>query len=513
MEDDTTIHQGEDVGNDKGQAHNEYVREQALILFDRTLPLHELNDSCRQVMKLAALHHNFSAPPEKNKKKPVKVIRKGLQKQLPKKFSDADLDVLAAVIAIHQGKIKPKNFDRLELTPTQQREVMTIVSLLRIATGLDDSNSQSTKIEQIEIERELVWIVVEGPHAAGDAATAQHNARLWSKIGYPKAKILESEDAAEKILPYPPQTETNGITPTDNLPEAGRKALRFHFAQLLSNEEGVRLGKDIEALHNMRVATRRLRAAFDVFGPFYEPGVLKPYLKGLRATGRALGPVRDLDVFLGNLQSFGDALPEEQRQGLDPLTQYWKSQNKKRRKKLIAFLDSQEYHSFKRQFNIFLHTHGAGAQPVPQDEPVPQLVQEVVPIMIYTRLAAVRAYDPYLIHAPLVRLHALRIEFRKLRYAIEFFRESLGETIEEVITQYKSFQDYLGKLNDASVAIQLTESFIESNKNVDDLLSINEYLAAQLEEQNRLQETFSDVWEQFNSTSLRRMLADALAIL
>ncbi|MEN6300772.1 MAG: CHAD domain-containing protein, partial [Anaerolineaceae bacterium] len=48
-----------------------------------------------------------------------------------------------------------------------------------------------------------------------------------------------------------------GVERNDAISEAARKILRFQFAQMLLNEEGTRLGEDIEALHDMRVATRR----------------------------------------------------------------------------------------------------------------------------------------------------------------------------------------------------------------------------------------------------------------
>ncbi len=78
--------------------------------------------------------------------------------------------------------------------------------------------------------------------------------------------------------------------------EAGRKTFRFHFRRMLYNEPGTRLGQDPEALHDMRVATRRMRAAFRVFGSYYDESVA-PYEKGLKQTGGMLGTVRDLDVF------------------------------------------------------------------------------------------------------------------------------------------------------------------------------------------------------------------------
>ncbi len=498
------------------QAHNEHVRDLALLLFDRTRPLHELSSGSRRVMELAALYHHFSPPLKKKVKKPESAIRRALRKQLSEELPAEELEVLAVVIATHQGKIKRKNYDRLRLSPSQQREALTIASLLRIASGLDDSRSQTTTIRQVESERERLWIVVDGPQAASDATVAQNNARLWTKIGYPNVKILESADAAKKLLPYPDSTEAVGISPEDTLAEAGRKVMRFHFARLLANEEGTRLGEDIEALHDMRVATRRLRAAFGVFGEAFEPGALKPYLKGLRATGRALGRVRDLDVFMDKTRLYLDSLPEEQRQGLGPLFQEMEAQREENRVAMLAYLDSQEYHTFKRQFNIFLHTPGAGALQFPHDGPSPRLVSELAPVLIYTRLAAVRAYDSYIPDAHLETLHALRIEFRKLRYAVEFFSEVLGEQAGEIIEEFKSLQDHLGDLNDANVAGQIVETFIEEKQGeegVEDLEPIRKYLATRTGERDQLLESFPGVWARFNSTDLRRRLAEALASL
>src|SRR5690606_30776478 len=93
-----------------------------------------------------------------------------------------------------------------------------------------------------------------------------------------------------------PEQKSPGVEPDDPMSEAGRKILRFHFRRMLRQESGARQGDDPEAVHDMRVATRRLRAALRVFGPYYDPGVIHPLDRGLRRAGRALGAVRDLDV-------------------------------------------------------------------------------------------------------------------------------------------------------------------------------------------------------------------------
>ena len=102
------------------------------------------------------------------------------------------------------------------------------------------------------------------------------------------------------------------MQPADTLAEAGRKIFRFQFSQVLDHEAGTRLGEDIEELHDIRVATRRLRAAFEVFEGVFKPKALKNSPEGLRSTGRTLGQVRDLDVFMEKAQQLpGELCPRD----------------------------------------------------------------------------------------------------------------------------------------------------------------------------------------------------------
>jgi CHAD domain-containing protein len=501
--------------------HAEHIREQALILFDRTRPLHDLNDNSRAILEMAARLNNRTIP--HTRKKPYKAAVAFVESQLAPALSEEEAQVLAAVLAYHQKKIKRKEIDRLDLSPIEMRQVLTITALLKIAVGLDASGSGQTCIRSVEQNENGMWIVIDGPEAAKDAAAAQHNARLWTKIGYPNVEVLESAEAALRLTPFPEPMERIGITRDEPLAEAARKVMRFHFARMLSHEEGTRLGEDIEALHDMRVATRRLRAAFEVFEEAFEPGVLKPYLKGLRATGRALGKVRDLDVFMEKAQKYLAGIPEERRAGLDILLNDWKEQREAARAEMLAWLDSKEYTDFKRKFNLFLNTPGAGARLAPANAPAPTRVRELAPVLIYTRLAAVRAYAPYLQDAPVELLHALRIEFKKLRYTVEYFQEALGKRAKEAIDLLKQMQDHLGDLNDAQVAQQLLSQFIddwearqaalppEARQSADE---VKQYLAYRQEERRNLMDTFQEEWQKrFWHPTFRRYLAQAVSVL
>jgi len=265
-----------------------------------------------------------------------------------------------------------------------------------------------------------------------------------------------------------------------------------------------------------------MRAAFEVFAPAFEPGALKVYLKGLRATGRALGRVRDLDVFMEKAAYYLETLEPDHQDDLNLLLDSWGEQRTAARSQMLKHLDSPEYKDFKDKFNIFLNTPGAGVHNQVTDQPSPTLVCELAPVLIYTRFSWVRSYDTFLAEATIEQLHALRIEFKKFRYTVEYFREVLGKTAQDVIADIKKVQDHLGDLNDAQVATQILREFIDEWESRLETLPIHErpnlepliqYLAARHAERRQLMLSFPKTWKYLNRSGFRRNLAQAVAVL
>ena len=87
-----------------------------------------------------------------------------------------------------------------------------------------------------------------------------------------------------------------GVQSQDTMRTALGKVLRFYFERMLQHEPGTRLGKDPEELHDMRVASRRLRSALRLFGSYLTGPYATSCAEGLRRLARVLGDVRDMDV-------------------------------------------------------------------------------------------------------------------------------------------------------------------------------------------------------------------------
>jgi CHAD domain-containing protein len=319
-----------------------------------------------------------------------------------------------------------------------------------------------------------------------------------------------------------PVREQIGLEPTDSLAEGGRKVLSFLFGRMLTHEPGTRLGDDIEALHDMRVATRRMRAAFRVFEGGFKKKAIQPLLAGLRKTARVLGQVRDLDVFIEKLQQYRQLLPDSEQAGLQPLLDTWNAKREQARQEMMVYLDSKKYRQFKQDFLKFVTTAGLGAKAIADNTPTPYQLRHVAPGLIYQRYEAVHAYEILLANASIDTLHQLRITFKSLRYTLEFMVEILGDESQRVIDEVKALQDHLGEMNDAEVAIRLLRDLVSDWEQQQrrapaaerqSQAALTAYLESRQAERQRLLETFPQAWERFNQPDFRRNLALAIAVL
>jgi CHAD domain-containing protein len=306
------------------------------------------------------------------------------------------------------------------------------------------------------------------------------------------------------------QTYLAPILAEDSMPEAGRKILLNNFVDMLMHEGGLTGDNPVHAVHQMRVATRRLRSAFRIMEGYYHPGMIRPLLKNLKYTAQMLGTVRDLDVMIQRLQEFQVSGNEAQQAAFAILIQQLTRKQNTCRAHLEDWLDSREYRRFIKQFSAFVTESGYGALK-PADSAVPYQVRHVVPTLFYEQLARVRAYDTLLPTDDANLLHRLRIECKRLRYTLTFFDNVLGTTVGDFIDEVKAIQEYLGQLNDLITAQQhlhMGENNPEENGDV-----LEPYREQLKQEAVALIEGFEEVWLHFNKRAVQRKLSDALLVM
>jgi CHAD domain-containing protein len=113
--------------------------------------------------------------------------------------------------------------------------------------------------------------------------------------------------------------EIEGFAEASSFAEAAALAVETRTGELFSFGEGVLDTTDIERVHDMRVASRRLRAALEIFATCFPKAAHKRVLKDVKALADALGERRDRDVHIEELQRVSRSFAAPDRPGIGEL--------------------------------------------------------------------------------------------------------------------------------------------------------------------------------------------------
>jgi len=260
-----------------------------------------------------------------------------------------------------------------------------------------------------------------------------------------EAGILSSD-----LHPMPPeQFGPSAIDPDMAGRAVALAVLRRHFSAMLAKEPGTRLGDDVEELHDMRVATRRLRAALSLFVDVLPETALKVG-EELRWVGKMLGAVRDLDVQTEQLDTWLDALEEADRDAVMGLRALLHKQRESARAAMLEMLDSRRYEAFVGRFGRTVR-----ARHLARSGPASRPARALAPDLIESRFRAVLKAGARIGPASTATdYHRLRIRCKHLRYALEFLADLYPGETRPLIKRLVAVQDILGLHQDADVAIE-----------------------------------------------------------
>ena len=121
--------------------------------------------------------------------------------------------------------------------------------------------------------------------------------------------------------------------------EAAKRTVEIRSQEVFEHADGVLDTGDIERVHAMRVATRRLRAALEIFAPCFPKKEHKLVLNEVKKLADALGERRDPDVQIANLETLRDALGQGERTGVNGLVAEIRGRQREGNELLEAELD------------------------------------------------------------------------------------------------------------------------------------------------------------------------------
>jgi len=293
--------------------------------------------------------------------------------------------------------------------------------------------------------------------------------------------------------------------------EAGRKVLRFHLARMLARVPGTIVGDDPEEVHDMRVASRRVRAGWRVFGDAFDRPVVRDHVRQLRMIGDQLGVVRDLDVHIGILVTSGERRSKRDRLALAPLFDAWTAERAMRHGELVDRLRSTWFAGFVEDHQALLTTPGAGAQTVEPNAPT--TVRMRAPAVAWQAYQAVWAFDGALAEATIETLHDLRIATKWLRYTLESLREPLEPQATELIRLVVALQDQLGDIHDDHATAERARATLIASPDLrrGQQAAIERFAATRDLRVERLRRRLGPTWRGVADADYRRRLGRSLA--
>jgi len=239
----------------------------------------------------------------------------------------------------------------------------------------------------------------------------------------------------------------NGITSPR---QCVRAIISERVQKLLSREEATRIDTDVEALHDMRVASRRLREAFEIFDFCFPQKIYQKLYRRIKQVTRALGEVRNADVAIFYFKSLSATTDDILVQvALEDILRRLARIRRQARLYLMKGLDESRVSQLPAELaNVFLRV---------ENVPVRYQRGPRQSIVLARRQLSQRVRDFFSARAAVtgendeVNLHKVRISIKKLRYAIETLGYAVGEAVTGNLKELKQLQEALGELHDRDV--------------------------------------------------------------
>ena len=277
-----------------------------------------------------------------------------------------------------------------------------------------------------------------------------------------KAKAERGYELARNLINPIDKAADVHLSPDMTTQEAFRIIGNGCLRQLMANEPAMIAG-DVEALHQMRVALRRLRAAISAFAIIVADSDWQKIRSELRWITGALGPVRDLDVFVAEvLIPLRSQNPNET--GVLSIFRDFERRRATAHREAATAIQSARFCATVLDAAKWIEV---GPWTKTDDDLMRLLREQPVPVhaanALQKRRRKLRRTGKTLKELSPRERHAVRIAAKKFRYAAEFFSDVFPEKAaakrcKDALSALKDLQDALGGLNDITVREQLASN-------------------------------------------------------
>jgi CHAD domain-containing protein len=360
-----------------------------------------------------------------------------------------------------------------------------------VVLRIDDERTDSVGER---VARRVRRLTVSAPQRARKQASAV--VRLLRDAGARAGAEGAEHLAAAGVDPPLAELTLRPVSERSSVGDAIRGALGASVLRLIRNDSGVRLGSDPEAVHQARVATRRLRSDLQTFRSLLD----RPWVDELRGDlselADELGSVRDADVLLERLVESAKQLDDSD--GAARVLDVLRAARQRDHDRLIATMETTAY------ARLLDRLVAAAVQPsfsAAESDPAP----EVLPPRARSAWRRVKRRVRALPDQPSDdQLHEIRIAAKRARYAAEAVAPTAGPDAEHFAQAMADLQTHLGDLHDAVVAADWLRRHTGSDPR--DSLAAGELIGMQLQRAAELRNTWPQAWYAASRKSLRRWM-------
>lgn len=430
----------------------------------------------------------------------------------PAKRKKKDALVRAEVHAAGSALFPPTMLRRLARAVVR-RDLLTPIAVVRTQRRRWEVADQGS-MDRIEVDHDRVSSVVglrRGPafHQIEVEAASPDADRLMDQMSdalieagatpTDRAKIAEvlGDDAPEPEIVLPPSG------PKISIRDLVRTAIGSGATRLVANDPAARLGSDPEAIHQARVATRRLRSDLKTLEPLLDPAAAGWMRDELSWVGELLGSVRDIDVLIDGIEELATTRGLEPR-AVSAIVKELEKDRHRRHAELLDGLDSRRYLAL---VNALIDSGGAPplADEVDGERRARRPVRKLVRKTWRRTARAVARLDG---DPSDEDLHEIRKRAKRARYAAELATAALHEEADPLADRLADLQDVLGELQDAVVAQERLTMLVRRGRlTIEAAFVAGKLVCLEDEARSDARDRWSAAWESARPKRLRNWLS------
>jgi CHAD domain-containing protein/uncharacterized protein YjbK len=481
------------------------VADTAGTLFTVLQPVHHLRNDLIPSLRVAALLHDTGRNFSKKSHQDLGYSQLLLQ---PVIGLPDDFHIIASATAfLHRGKITDKRLSKVLpsfLTDDSREQIVGLAALVRLATSLPHTCSTLASVNKVDIRDHSVVIYLANADSRSFRRRIIRKSDLWLKVFEKRLEWRFQNNVSLPTMDAPHCNELDISRKT--IHTALTNTITDQLAVIIDSADAVCQARDPEAVHDLRVACRRIRSAFRFLSTLLDKSQVRKCQEGLRVCTDHLGAVRNFEVQLDLVANYKNNIPLQEGLLVEPLVQYWGRSQTQARQALISYIEEGIYDSLITPLRELIKTVGK----IPLKEKKPHLQNVLAEQSLKLAATRILAFNNELNRASLADLHRLRIQCKRLRYALEFLGTLLCGNSVKVIDRIIAVQTELGTVHDWYVSLAALDDVYSSEHDAAWNQGISNYRVYCYTNLKQAYLRFLDSWRDYatplNQRNLRQLI-------